>query len=176
MQKKSFAFNLSALTLLLVLGSCILFLSACSPNPSVQGKGVASLQGEWQQQPEAIHRQLVNYTLYNYKFSCDSFYVTMQSHSKVNYGADTCMNSGHWTEYAKGKYQQRQDTLVMKGFFCNANYSLKDVGGCFRSGVYEDFVKMAVKSDSVVQLTSTASVLPVNLHLIKRTTCVPKPL
>jgi hypothetical protein len=176
MLKRPFAINLLALTLLLVLGSCILFLSSCSPNPNFQGRGKDYLQGEWQQQPGVIEKQLVNYTLYNFKFNCDSFFVAMQTHSKVNYGADTCMSSGQWTEYAKGKYEQRQDTLVMKGFFCNANYSLKDVGGCFRSGVYEDYFKTVKQSDSLINLTSTSSVLPLNLRLIKRTNCVPKPL
>jgi hypothetical protein len=176
MLRKTFAFNLSALAFLMVLGSCILLLSSCSPNANMQEKGADYLQGEWQQRAEAVNNQLVNYTLYKFKFSCDSFYVAMESHSKVNYGADTCMNSGSWIEYAKGKYQQRHDTLVMKGFFCNADYSLKDLGGCFRSGVYEDYLKVGTKTDSAVQLTSTSSVLPMNLHLVKRINCVPKPL
>ena len=175
MIKEPFAFNLSALTLL-VLGSCFLFLSSCSSNPAFQGKGQAYVQGEWQQKAEAVDRQLLTSTLYHFRFSCDSFFVAMQTSSKVNYGADTCMNSGHWAEYAKGKYEQHTDTLVMKGFFCNANYSLKNIGGCFRSGVYEEYFKTAKVADTVLRLTSTSSVMPINLHLIKRTTCVPKPL
>jgi hypothetical protein len=176
MIKEPFAFNLLPLTFLLVLGSCFLFLSSCSSNPAFQGKGEAYVQGEWQQKAEAVDQQLLTYTLYHFRFSCDSFFVAMQTNSKVNYGADTCMNSGHWAEYAKGKYTQHTDTLVMKGFFCNANYSLKDVGGCFRSGVYEEYFKTAKIGDTLLRLTSTSSVLPINLHLIKRTNCVPKPL
>jgi hypothetical protein len=176
MLQKHFAFNLLALAFLLVLGSCILFLSSCSSNPNRQTPGEGYLQGEWQQQPGPIDQQLVNYTLYSFKFSCDSFFVSMQTHSKVNYGADTCMNKGLWTEYAKGKYVQHQDTVVMKGFFCNADYSLKNLGGCFRAGVYEDYFKTVKQSDSLIKFTSTSSVLPLNLRLIKRTNCVPKPL
>jgi len=175
MIKEPFAFNLSPLTLL-VLGSCLLFLSSCSSNPAFQGKGQAYVQGEWQQKPEAVDQQLLTSTLYHFKFSCDSFFVAMQTTSKVNYGADTCMNSGHWAEYAKGKYEQHTDTLVMKGFFCNADYSLKNIGGCFRAGVYEEYFKTAKIADTLLRLTSTSSVMPINLHLIKRTTCVPKPL
>jgi hypothetical protein len=167
-------FNFSASTLLLCCWLLTLF--SCSPNANVQSPGVAFLQGEWQQKPEAVHHQLVNYTLYQFKFSCDSFFVTMQSFSKINYGADTCMNKGRWTEYAKGHYDQRNDTLHLRGFFCNADYSLKNPGRCFRSGVYEDYFKTVKVSDSTVKITSTGSILPSNLHLIKRTACVPKPL
>jgi hypothetical protein len=176
MLRITFAFNRSALTYLLVLGSCFLSLSSCSSNPNFQGKGQAYVQGEWQQKAGAADKQLLTSTLYHFNFSCDSFFVAMQTSSKVNYGADTCMNSGHWTEYAKGKYDQHNDTLVMKGFFCKADYSLKDAGGCFRSGVYEEYFKTAKIADTLLRLTSTSSVIPINLHLIKRTTCVPKPL
>lgn len=176
MIKKTLAFNRAALTYLLVLGSCFLFLNSCSSNAAFQGKGQGYVQGEWQQKAEAVDKQLLTYTLYHFKFSCDSFFVAMQTTSKVNYGADTCMNSGHWAEYAKGKYEQHTDTLVMKGFFCNADYSLKNVGGCFRSGVYEEYFKTAKLADTLLRLTSTSSVIPINLHLVKRTTCTPKPL
>ena len=142
----------------------------------MQTRGQLYLQGQWQQQPDSVNKQLISYTLYNFKFSCDSFYVVMKSFTKVNNGPDNCMSSGRYTEYAKGKYEQHQDTVVMKGFFCNADYSLKDVGGCFRSGVYEDYFKTKVQSDSVIKMTSTSSILPLNLHLVKRLNCVPKPL
>lgn len=175
MDKKPFAFLLSALTILLALGSWLLALEACSPNANVQGRGMDAIQGEWQQTPRELDKQLVTYTLYNFKFTCDSFFVSMQTHSKVNYGADTCMNKGVWTEYAKGRYQPSNDTLWIRGFFCNADYSLKNPGGCFRSGVYEDFMKVSV-ADTLLTLTPKSSVLPLNLHLVKRTNCVPKPL
>lgn len=173
---KPFSFRLYPLTSLLVFASWLLLLTSCSNNPNLQGRGQTYLQGEWQQQAETVNQQLVNYTLYHFKFNCDSVFVAMQTFSKVNNGPDTCMNSGRWTEYAKGRYEQHHDTVVVKGFFCNADYSLKNPGGCFRSGVYEDYFKTAVQADSVIRLTSTSSVLPLNLHLIKRTNCVPKPL
>ncbi|MBS7565412.1 fumarate hydratase [Mucilaginibacter sp. Bleaf8] len=169
-------FKLFPLTVLLALGSCFLALSSCSPNSNIQGKGQDYLQGEWEQRPEAVHSKLINYTLYHYKFTCDSFYVTLQSFSKVNYGADTCMNRGHWTEYAKGRYEQQHDTLMVKGFFCDSKFKIRTEGGCFRSGVYEQLFKVAGHTDSTIQLNNTADVLPVNLHLLKRITCNPKPL
>ncbi|MDB5111700.1 MAG: hypothetical protein JWR67_2814 [Mucilaginibacter sp.] len=165
--QKPFAFFLSALTLI---------LAACSPNPNMQGYGESYLQGEWQQDSIAVQKQLMNYSLYHFKFTCDSFFVQQQTYSKVNFGADTCMNSGHWTEYIRGTYNQRHDTLHLKGIFCNADYTSKDPGGCFRSGMYEDFFKVNKKTDSLLQLTGTTSVIPVNLHLIKSLTCHIKPL
>lgn len=176
MQKIPPVFNLSTSVFILALAFWLLALYACSPNANIQGNGEKYLQGEWQHRQEAVHSKLINYTLYQYKFTCDSFYVTLQSFSKVNYGADTCMNKGHWTEYAKGNYEQRNDTLHLKGFFCTSDFKLKNEGGCFRFGIYEDFYKVVNRTDSSIQLNSTADVLPINLHLIKRITCHPKPL
>jgi hypothetical protein len=102
--------------------------------------------------------------------------MKISSFSKVNYGADNCMNSGHWAEYIKGTYSQKLDTLHLKGEFCNADGSYKDEKGCFRSGDYEEYFKVKQKSDSLIQFASTSNVIPINAHLIKRTSCVPKPL
>jgi hypothetical protein len=176
MQIKLSAFRPFFFTLILVLGSWLLGLPSCTPNANIQGKGQDYLQGEWQQRQEAVHSKLINYTLYQYQFTCDSFYVTMQSFSKVNYGADTCMSKGRWTEYAKGRYEQQHDTLMVRGFFCTPNFKIKNEGGCFRVGIYEELFKVSGQTDSTVQLKSTAGVLPINLHLIKRITCHPKPL
>jgi hypothetical protein len=175
MLRRTFAF-VFVIPLLLALGSCIFSLFSCSPNASIQGTGESFLQGEWEQVTNAADQKLVNYTLYHIKFTCDSFYVKMNTYSKVNYGADTCMNKGYWTEYAKGLYNMRNDTLHLKGFFTNADNSLKNVGGCFRAGVYEEYFKTRNDADTLLQLTNTSGVLPLNLHLNKRITCVPKPL
>lgn len=152
------------------------FCSACSPNPNMQSNGEVYLQGEWQQDDIPNQKQLLEYSIYHFRFSCDSFFVRINSCSKVNNGADTCMNSGHWSEYVRGTYKQQSDTLLMKGQFCNADYSFKQEGGCFRSGIYEETFKISKKMDSVIQFLSTSSVIPINAHLIKRTTCNPKPL
>ncbi len=147
----------------------------CTPNANLQGKGEVYLPGEWQQDSIPKEKQLLEYSIYHFKFSCDSFFVQINSFSKVNNGADTCMRSGHWAEYARGSYQQRSDTLHLRGQFCNADYSLKQEGGCFRSGIYEEFFKVSKKTDSLVQFSSTSNVIPINAHLIKHTTCNPKP-
>jgi hypothetical protein len=170
--KKPFTFRLSALSFLL-LAFC---LPSCKLNPNMQTPGEIYLQGEWQQDSVPKQKQLMNYSLYHLKFSCDSFYVAINSFSKINSGADTCMNSGHWTEYCKGTYEQNHDTLHLKGQFCNADLTVKDDKGCFRSGDYEELFRVSKKSDSLVQFASTTNVIPIEAHLIKRTSCHPKPI
>jgi len=163
--QKAFTFLLLALTLI-----------GCSLNPGLQGKGEAYLQGEWKQDSVAMQKQLLSYSLYELKFSCDSVYGTIRSFSKVNSGYDTCMNAGHWAEYFRGTYEQKNDTLRIKGNFCNADFSLKGPEGCFRSGVYQDVFKVNRTNDSLVQLSSISNVIPLNLRLTHKIVCNPKPL
>ena len=160
----AFCFALLALTIV-----------SCSFNANLQGKGEAYLQGQWRQDSVPMQKKLTEYSLYNISFSCDSFYMQINSFSKVDNGADKCTASGHWTEYVKGAYQQHGDALHMRGQFCNANYSLKAEGGCFRSGIYEETFMMKKNSDSLVSLMGS-SVIPIDIHLIKRTACTQKPL
>ena len=156
--------------------SALCLLTACSINPNTQGPGEGYLQGEWQQDSTSVQKQLVTYSLAHFKFTCDSFFIKQQTYSKVNYGADTCMNKGHWTEYIRGTYTQRHDTLHLKGVFANPDYSVKVEANCFRIGVYEEFYKIDKKTDSLLHFTSTSNVIPFNLRLIKKLTCHIKPL
>jgi hypothetical protein len=151
-------------------------LSSCSRNASFQGKGEASLQGEWRQDSVPVEKKLTEYSLYDLKFSCDSFFIRINTFSKVNNGADTCTRSGHWTEYVKGTYEQKRDTLHVRGNFCNADYSIKEEGGCFRAGIYEENFILKKKGDSVLEFAGASSLIPIEAHLIKHTTCTPKPL
>ena len=150
--------------------------SSCWFNPNTQTPGEGYLQGEWQQDSVPGQKQLITYSLYHIKFSCDSFFMTINSFSKVNSGSDTCMKSGKWAEYCRGTYIQSNDTLHLKGQFCNAGFTIKDDKGCFRSGDYEEVFKVSKKSDSLVQFASTTNVIPINARLVKRTSCHPKPL
>ncbi|MCR8557409.1 fumarate hydratase [Mucilaginibacter sp. BJC16-A38] len=171
-------FRLSPFTFCLIAFGFLLlaFCSACSFNPDKQTVGQVYLQGEWQQDSLPAQKQLLSYSSYHFKFTCDSFFVAIKSYSKINTGADSCMSSGHWTEYCRGTYEQRHDTLHMKGLFCNADMSLKDDKGCFRSGDYEEYFKITKKTDSLIQFAGISSVIPINARLIKRTSCIPKPL
>jgi hypothetical protein len=166
--QKAFAFYLLAFS--------FFSLTACSPNANLQGRGENYLQGEWKQDSVPKQKQLLSYSLYQFKFTCDSVYMELNEYSKVNTGMDSCMLGGHWKEYIRGTYSQRNDTLHIRGNFCNADYSLKPQKGCFRSGPYEEFFKVSNKADSTVQFLSSSDVIPINLHLIKRTSCTPKPL
>jgi hypothetical protein len=171
MQKLPFGFRLSAFTLMMAL--C---LGSCWMNPDTQKPGEAALQGEWQQDSVPMQKQLLTYSLYHFRFSCDSFFVSIKTFSKVNYGTDSCMKSGHWVEYTRGNYGRRNDTLFLKGQFCNPDYTIKDKANCFRIGVYEEIFKINKITDSTIRLSSTSGVIPVDAHLIKRTTCHIKPL
>jgi hypothetical protein len=172
--QKRLARQLSALTILLT--AICLLQTACRFNPNTQTLGESYLQGEWQQDTSALQKKLVDYSLYNIKFNCDSFFVSIKTFSKANSGADSCTRGGQWTEYAKGVYQQKNDTLHVRGIFCNANFTYKDPAGCYRSGVYEEYFKVSNKTDSTIQFNPTSSVIAINTHLIKRYTCNPKPL
>ena len=159
---------------------CFLLLASslcgCWFNPNMQGKGEVYLQGEWQQDSVAGQKQLLEYSIYHFRFSCDSFFMQINSFSKVNNGPDTCMRSGHWAEYIRGTYRQSNDTLRLHGQFCNPDYTLKEEGGCFRAGIYEELFTISKKGDSLIRFSSTSNVIPINAHLIKHTTCNPKPL
>ncbi|MFD0795318.1 fumarate hydratase [Mucilaginibacter litoreus] len=170
---KAFQFSFIALCFLLFALS---LLSACRFNPDMQTPGQTYLQGEWKQDSVTMQQQLVNYSLYNFKFNCDSFFVALKTVTKATAGVDICTKGGQWTEYAKGVYEQKHDTLHVRGIFCNPDYSYKDPGGCFRSGVYEEFFKVIQKTDSVTQLTPISGVLSFDLRLIQRSMCIPKPL
>jgi len=170
-RQKSFSFCLSAFTF-----SLLFALSSCSLNPSLQTPGEGYLQGEWQQDSISGQKVLLNYSLYHLKFTCDSFYFVIKSFSKVNAGADSCMKTGKWVEYVKGTYLQKNDTLHLKGLFCNADMTVKSDKGCFRYGDYEEFFKVTKKTDSLVQFAITTSVIPVNARLIKKYTCHPNPI
>ncbi|MBD1393862.1 fumarate hydratase [Mucilaginibacter glaciei] len=154
----------------------VLLVTACKFNPNMQKPGENYLQGEWRQDTSVLQKKLVDYSLYNLRFNCDSFFVSIKTFSKANAGADSCTKNGQWTEYAKGVYQQSNDTLHVRGLFCNANYTYKEPTGCYRSGVYEEYFKVANKGDSTVQFNPTSSTIAIKAHLIKRNTCNPKPL
>ena len=173
-----FRFRLSPFTLRLT-AYCLLLTACCSScwfNPNKQTPGQGYLQGEWQQDSVTNQKRLLTYSLYHINFSCDSFYMSIHTFSKVNTGPDTCMSSGQWFEYTRGTYDQDNDTLHLKGQFCNADRSIKDETGCFRSGDYEEYFKVTKTSDSLVQFASTTSIIPINAHLVKRTSCHTKPI
>lgn len=152
-----------------------LLLLACSRLPNVQGRGEAVLQGVWNQDSVTNAEQLLNYTAHKFKFSCDSFYVDLTTHSKVNYYEEACYNKGVWKEYAKGTYSVRGDTLFLIGTFTKENYKQK-VSGCYRSGRYLSNFKIKSTRNNKLVLEGLNDQKECALNLKQRINCIPKAL
>lgn len=151
---------------------CIL-ISACRFNPNVQGRGEAALQGVWEQDSVQYQDQLLEYTTHKFTFTCDSFYAVLNTKAKANRFADSCFNGGNWTEYAKGVYSLRNDTLYLIGTFTKANFRQK-VSGCYRIGQYLPVFLLKVHSADKLLFQDEHE--RINLSLKQKITCVPKPL
>ncbi|WP_342329784.1 fumarate hydratase [Pedobacter sp. FW305-3-2-15-E-R2A2] len=158
-------------SLLLISG---LFVS-CSRLPNVQGKGEAFLQGVWNQDSIPNAGKLLNYTQHKFKFTCDSFYVDLTTHSKVNYYPDSCFNNGVWKEYAKGVYEVRNDSLILEGTYTKANYKQK-ISGCYQIGRYIKSFYIKSFEPNKLFLQSASDQRECNLVLKEKIICKPKAL
>lgn len=162
--------------------ACFLFtaifflaLSSCKFNPNLQGKGTASLQGIWEEERASYQDERLQYSLHKFRFTCDSVYVTILTNARVNIYPDSCFNKGRWTEYAKGTYQTKNDTLILTTTFTKSNFKQK-ISGCYRIGQYlPTFVIKKSPIDSLY-LESLQQHSTLKLSLKKRTVCVQKPL
>jgi len=157
-----------------MLCSLTAFLS-CERRPNVQGNGETFLQGVWNQDSIANSSTLMNYTQHHLKFTCDSFYVDMTTHSKVNYYEDPCYNNGVWKEYAKGVYEVRKDSLFLLGTYTKSNYKQK-VSGCYTIGIYRKSFLIKSSDTNHLSLQSLSDQRDVNLVLKQKITCVPQQL
>lgn len=153
----------------------LLILSSCRFNPNVQGRGSAELQGSWNEEPPAFVDTLLQYSQHSFKFTCDSFYATISTRSKVNYYDDHCFNKGTWKEYAKGVYVVSNDTLYINGTFTQSNFRQK-LSGCYRIGQYVPVFLVKKLSAERVELFDLSQNIPVILKLKEKLTCDPKPL
>ncbi|WP_113661078.1 fumarate hydratase [Pedobacter nanyangensis] len=167
--------NRKGLYFLLFTFSFLLLVLSCSRLPNVQGKGETFLQGVWGQDSIANKAQLQAYTEHRFKFTCDSFYVDLTTHAKVNYYEADCFNHGEWKEYAKGTYELRHDTLILVGDFTKANYKQK-VSGCYRNGRYLTNFKVKLWNAEQLQLENLNDQTEVKLKLKAKITCVQKAL
>lgn len=154
----------------------ILCVSAsCRRLPDIQGKGSAFLQGVWNQDSVANAGKLLNYTQHKFKFTCDSFYVDLTTHSKVNYYTDSCFNGGIWKEYAKGVYEVRGDSLFLVGTFTKANYKQK-ISGCYQIGRYIKTFYIRSAEPERLKLESASDQRECDLVLKEHIICKPKEL
>ena len=153
----------------------MLTLPSCTFNPNVQGKGSDFMQGVWEEEPLPYRDSLLQYTSHQFKFTCDSFYVVLQTKAKANYYADSCFKNGTWKEYAKGTYVVNNDTLYLFGTFTKANYKQK-LHDCYRIGQYLPTFLIKNKSADKIELQSLQQHLPVTLRLKEKIICNPQPL
>ncbi len=167
--------NKKGLYFLLFTFNFLLLVVSCSRLPNVQGKGETFLQGVWNQDSVGNKAQMQSYTQHKFRFTCDSFYVDLVTHSKVNYYEEDCFNNGEWKEYAKGTYQVRNDTLMLIGDFTKANYKQK-VSGCYRHGRYLINFKVKSWNAEQLQLENLSDQTEVKLNLKEKITCVQKAL
>ena len=153
---------------------CLLQL-ACSLRPNIQGKGEEFMQGVWNEDSVAFSNKLSNYTQHHFKFTCDSVYIDLVTHSKVNFYEDSCYNKGVWKEYAKGVYTVRGDTLIVGATFTHANYKQK-ISGCYRIGRYEKNFLIKKRSTDSLLLESLNDQREIKLVLKEKITCIQKEL
>ncbi len=153
----------------------IFILISCKFNPNIQGRGSNDLQGIWVEEQAIYQDQLLEYTLHTFKFTCDSFYLTFDTHTRVNTYPGNCFNNGHWTEYVKGIYSVNKDTLSLNGTFTKSNFKQK-ISGCYHIGQYvKAFVIKKHKGDTL-SFQDLSQHVPFSLKLKQRITCIPKPI
>jgi len=159
----------------LIILFCLMAFLGCERRPNVQGNGEVFLQGVWNQDSVANAATLMNYTQHKIKFTCDSFYVDLTTHSKVNYYEDPCYNNGVWKEYAKGVYEVRKDSLFLEGTYTKSNYKQK-VSGCYTVGIYrKSFIVKSADAEHLY-LLSLSDQRDINLILKHKIRCVPQEL
>ena len=159
--------------LLLLSAFFLVFLAACKFNPNLQGRGSDIVQGVWAEDSVAYRNELMQYTTHQFKFTCDSFYVTLNTFAKANIYPDSCFNNGQWTEYAKGNYAVRNDSLFIAGTFTKSNFKQK-ISGCYRIGLYLETFIIKNASAGSLKLQSTIDHRPTYLTLKNKTTCIPQ--
>ncbi len=148
-------------------------IGGCQVNPDIQHRGAEYLQGVWVQDSVPMQGTLLQYTLPELTFTCDSVYATLRTVSKAKNIADSCYRNGRWTEYAKGVYVVRDDSLLVDGQYTRANGRQK-ISGCYRSGQYLPRFKIVRYSTDSLVLESRHDQRPLLLRKTADITCIPK--
>lgn len=157
----------------LLAGMLFLFMGSCRLNPDIQYSGADYLQGVWAQDSIPMQDELLQYTLHELKFTCDSIYATMHVTTKVRNIADSCYNDGQWTEYAKGIYVVRGDSLIVDGLYTKPDWRQK-ISGCYRIGQYLPRFKIVRHTADSLMLENRYDPRPLLLYKTADITCVPK--
>lgn len=148
-------------------------VSACEFHSEYQHEGAEYLQGVWVQDSVAFQDELIQYTLHELKFTCDSIYAVLHTHTSALNIADSCYNNGSWTEYAKGVYVVRGDSLLVDGLYTRAD-SKQKISGCYRSGQYLPRFKIVRYSTDSLELHSRYDQRAILLRKTQDITCVPR--
>ena len=139
----------------------------------MQTEGVPFLQGVWVQDSLPYQDQLLNYSLHQFTFNCDSIYAVMDMHASTKTMPDSCFKDGNWKEYAQGVYVQRGDSIIVEGIYTKENGKQK-ISGCYKNGQYLPRFKLVYSSADSVVLENRFDSNPIILRKVKDVTCVPK--
>jgi len=153
----------------------LITLGSCKFNPNLQGKGTASIQGIWEEDSVDFQKEKLQYSTHQFRFSCDSVYLTIKTFAKVNTYPDSCFNNGSWTEYAKGTYLTNGDTLMLTTTFTKSNFKQK-ISGCYRIGQYLPAYIMRKNTGDNLYLESLKQHSNIKLSLREKMVCIQKPL
>lgn len=154
---------------------CLFAFGSCRFNPNLQGEGSTDLQGIWEEDSVPYQTERLQYSKHKFYFTCDSVYLTIRTFAKTNIYPDSCFNNGVWTEYAKGTYQRKSDTLMINATFTKSNFKQK-ISGCYRTGQYLPAFLVKESSPGVLNLEGLQDHLPLSLNLLEKVVCTPKPL
>lgn len=156
-----------------ILASMLFAVSSCIRHSEMQTEGADYLQGIWVQDSIPHQAEMMDYTLHEFKFICDSVYTTMHVRAKTQRIADSCYKNGQWTEYAKGVYVVRGDSLIGEGIYTKENGKYK-TAGCYKTGTYLPRYRIACHSADSLVLESRFDQRPVVLRKTQGISCVPK--
>lgn len=148
-------------------------IAACQRHSEMQTEGASFLQGVWIQDSIPHHEQMLNYTIHEFTFTCDSVYTTMHVHAKTKTIPDSCYKNGEWTEYAKAVYVVRADSMIVEGIYTKESGKQK-ISGCYKQGQYLPRFKILHHSADSVVLQNKYDSGPIILRKTADVTCVPK--
>lgn len=151
----------------------LLIVVGCQRHSEMQTEGTSYLHGVWVQDSIPHQDQMLNYTLHEFTFSCDSVYTTMHVHAKTKTMPDSCYKDGKWTEYAKAVYVVRGDSMIVEGIYTKENWKQK-ISGCYKQGQYLPRFKIAYHSTDSIVLENKFDLRPIVLRKVADLTCIPK--
>src|SRR5690606_5956921 len=150
----------------------LFFVSSCVRHSELQSEGAGYLQGVWVQDSIPHQSQMMDYTLHEFIFVCDSVYTTTRVRPKIQRIPDSRYNDGEWTEYARGVYVIRGDSLIGEGIYTRPNGKYK-TSGCYKTGTYLPRYRIAYHDADSVVLESRFDQRPIVLRKTHSISCVP---